>query len=336
MRPDRNTVKKRARMIQGTVGVVCVAMLAFVLGWAIKNAVTGFGGGAEEIKTAEPSSSAADISNTDSAASETGSAPDGSAVQDDAAAQNDAASQTTTVTTAALSEQTAPEVTTTRTNYTGWMTEDTPGQQQGGQTDVTPVNQFPESADIADYFTDAVFIGNSLTVGLSMNCGKPLATFYASTGLNVNTVWDSATIALDNGSYGTVFDALAQKQFSRVYVMFGINEVGWPYWDVFRTNYAKVVDKIKELQPGAKIYIESILPVSSKAVETDPVFTTDKIDGLNEYVKNVAADTGTTYLDVNSALRQADGSLPEEASTDGIHLMKDYCMNWLKYLADHK
>ena len=36
---------------------------------------------------------------------------------------------------------------------------------------------------------------------------------------------------------------------------------------------------------------------------------------FSDYVKNVASDTGTTYLDINSVLRQADGSLPEEAST---------------------
>lgn len=319
MRPDKTMIKKRARVIQGSVGIVCLVMLAFALGWAVKNAVTG-----PKAETAQPDSSAAEVSSAEK------TVPDDQSAADDQSAY-DTGSQPE-VTTADISqpeEQTAPAVTTTRTNYTGWMTEDT-----GENT--APVSQFPESGDIADDFSDAVFIGNSLTVGLSMNCGKPLATFYASTGLNVNTVWNSATIALDGGGYGTVFDALAQKQFGRVYVMFGINEVGWPYWDVFRTNYAKVVDKIKELQPGAKIYVQSILPVSSKAVETAPVFTTEKIDGLNEYVKNVAADTGTTYLDVNSVLRQADGSLPEEASTDGIHLIKNYCMIWLKYLADNR
>ncbi len=328
MRPDRKIIRKRARVIQGCAGVFCIAMLAFVLTWAVRNAVTGFDG-SSAVKTAEPSSGA------ESKAADTESevpADSGQDTQKVSGAADDSTQPETTqpTVTSAVPEQTAPAVTTTKTNYTGWMTEST------DENTTQPVTQFPEPADIADDFSDAVFIGNSLTVGLSMNCGKPLATFYASTGLNVNTVWDSSTIMLDSGGYGTVFDALAQKQFGRVYVMFGINEVGWPYWDVFQTNYIKVVEKIKELQPGAKIYIESILPVSSLAVETDPVFTTDKIDGLNEYVKRVASETGTAYLDVNSVLRQEDGSLPEEASTDGIHLIKNYCMIWLKYLADNR
>lgn len=330
MRPDRSTVKKRSSVIQGAVGVFCILLLTFAVVWTVKNAVTGLDDDSK-IKTAEASSAAE--SNTDSLTES--SAGTSGAETDSTVSGNTVSAQPGDDTSAAVQE--APAVTTaapavTKTNYTGWMTESMDETPDGGNASALP----PTSTEITDDFSDAVFIGNSLTVGLSMNCGKPLATFYASTGLNVNSIWESDTIALDNGGYGTVFDALAQKQFARVYVMFGINEVGWPYWDVFQTNYIKVIEKIKELQPNAKIYIESILPVSSLAVNTDPVFTTENIDGLNEYVKNTASQTGTAYLDINSELRQADGSLPLEASTDGIHLLKDYCMIWLKYLADNR
>ena len=78
-----------------------------------------------------------------------------------------------------------------------------------------------------------------------------------------------------------------------------------------------------------------MLPVSSLAVNTNEVFTNTKIDALNEVIKEAAQNTGVTYLDINSQLKDSSGSLPLEASTDGIHLMKDYCMIWLKYLADN-
>ena len=57
MRPDRNIIKKRAKVIQGTVGVVCIAMLVFVTVWAVRNAVTGFDD-SSAIKTADTSSAA--------------------------------------------------------------------------------------------------------------------------------------------------------------------------------------------------------------------------------------------------------------------------------------
>ncbi len=325
MRPDRKLIKKRAAAIQGTVGFICLAMMAFVLVWAGVNLVKGFKD-PEEVRKADTVSAAESKADT----SGTGSEPADSTASAESGAPADSAAQQQ-VTTAAPAE-TQPAA-ATKVAYTGWKTDDT--DEVTVPDSSSAEEQLLQPSDIADDFSDAVFVGNSLTVGLSMNCGKPLATFYASTGLNVNTIWDSATITLDSGGYGTVFDALAQKQFGRVYVMFGINEIGWPYWDVFQTNYIEVVNKIKELQPNAKIYIESVLPVSSKAIETNEVFTTANVDAINEYIKKVASDTGSVYLNVNSALRLEDGSLPEDASTDGIHLLKQYCLVWLKYLADN-
>lgn len=189
--------------------------------------------------------------------------------------------------------------------------------------------------EVKDDFSDAVFIGDSRTVGLGMNTDRPKATFYASTGLNVSSIETSETIILDDGSYGTVYDALKQKQFNRVYIMFGINELGWPYPDVFQEEYEAVINKIKELQPAAQVYVQSILPVSSLALNTNTVFTNENVDNFNLYVQNAAANTNSIYIDVASCLKDENGALPLEASTDGIHLIREYCMIWMDYLAEN-
>lgn len=186
-----------------------------------------------------------------------------------------------------------------------------------------------------DDFSDAVFIGDSRTVGLGMNTDRPKATFYAATGLNVDSIKDKATIRLDNGEYGTVFDALKQKQFKRVFISFGINELGWPYTDVFQEKYENLVGKVKEMQPNATIYIQSILPVSHLATKTNKVFTNENINKMNLYVQNVAANTGSIYLDVSKAVANKDGELPVEAATDGIHLIREYCVKWMDYIAEN-
>ncbi len=192
-----------------------------------------------------------------------------------------------------------------------------------------------EQENVEDDFSDAVFIGNSRTVSLEMNSDKPLATFYASTGLNVSTVGTEQSILLDDGSYGTVYDALAQKQFSRVYIMFGINEIGWPYPDVFQEDYEELIKTVMELQPDATVYVQSILPVSSLALSSGDVFTNENVDNFNLYVQNAAANTGATYLDVASVIKDENGELPLDASTDGIHLGREYCEIWMNYLAEN-
>jgi lysophospholipase L1-like esterase len=190
-----------------------------------------------------------------------------------------------------------------------------------------------EGAALTDDFSDACFIGDSRTVGLEMNSDKPKADFYASQGLNIGTALTEQVITLENGNLGTVVEGVSQKQYKRIFIMFGINELGWPYPETFVEDYVELIKQVQAVQPDAKIYVQSILPVSSKATQTDEVFTNSNIDAFNEYVKQAADETGTEYLDVNSYFKDASGSLPEDAATDGIHFIKEYCLDWIDLLA---
>lgn len=181
-------------------------------------------------------------------------------------------------------------------------------------------------------FSDACFIGDSRTVGLSYNSGKPMATFYCATGLNVSSVLDEANIELDNGNMGNIVDALKQRQFARIYINFGINEVGWPDVDSFQSEYEELLNAVITHQPDAKIYVEGIIPVTaSKDAEGYP-FTNENIKTFNVAVKAAADKCGCTYIDVSPALVDANGCLPEDAATDGIHMTKDYLEKWIAYL----
>lgn len=46
-------------------------------------------------------------------------------------------------------------------------------------------------------------------------------------------------------------------------------------------------------------------------------------------------EKGAVYLDVAEAVRDESGALPEEATVDGIHLKKDYCLKWTDYIRTH-
>lgn len=185
-----------------------------------------------------------------------------------------------------------------------------------------------------DDFADAAFIGDSRTVGLQMNTDKPKASFYASIGLNIDTALTDSAITLDNGEKGKVLDAMKQRQFGRIYIMFGINELGWPYPDIFEEKYEELINQIRKVQPDAKIYVQSILPVSYLAANTNAIFTNENINNFNKYVKQAAENTDAVYLDVGSYFKDENGSLPVEASTDGIHFIREYCQEWMNYLAD--
>lgn len=216
-----------------------------------------------------------------------------------------------------------------------------PALRQDSGEDSQEDNLSEPDTDAADYegtaenddFSDACFIGDSRTVGLELNADKPLADFYASQGLSVNNALTEQVVTLNNGNMGTVIDGAAQKQYGRIFVMFGINELGWPYPDNFTQYYVELIEELQAVQPDAQIYIQSVLPVSSKALEEGEVFTNENIDAFNEYVRQAAAQTSSVYLDINPYFKDENGSLPEDASTDGIHFGREYCLKWIDILA---
>ena len=75
------------------------------------------------------------------------------------------------------------------------------------------------------YFDDALFIGDSRTVGIAEYGSLKNATYFADVGLNVYVAQTKA-IAVKNVGTVTLPQLLSQKTFGKVYIMLGINELG--------------------------------------------------------------------------------------------------------------
>lgn len=88
---------------------------------------------------------------------------------------------------------------------------------------------------------------------------------FSHVGLNVADVFTKPYIKTESGTV-TVADALRNDlKYGKVYVMLGINELGWYNLDKFIEYYGNIVDLLRETHPEAQIYIISILPVGAKA-----------------------------------------------------------------------
>lgn len=186
------------------------------------------------------------------------------------------------------------------------------------------------------YFNDAVFIGDSRTQGFILYSGLADTTSYAGKGLSVSKVFTDAVVT-ENGQDYTVSQALENHtgEFKKVYLMFGVNELGWSYPEIFRDKYRDVVQEVKKTQPEATIYVQSILPVSKEKSDSSDIYNKERIDMFNGLLKDMAAEEEVIYLDVSAGVADADGYLPADASTDGVHLNKQYCQIWLQYLEEH-
>lgn len=193
----------------------------------------------------------------------------------------------------------------------------------------------PESDPVdKSFFADAVLIGDSRTEGLVLNTGLSNAAAYAFKGLMVDTAFTKPVVNLD-GQKLTVMEALEQTDFSKVYIMLGINETGWAYSQVFARKYGELIDGVRAVNPEAVIYIQGLMPVSKQVSAGHSYLKNDRISEYNSLLRELAEEKQVYYIDTENAVAAGDGSLPEEAASDGIHLVKAYCEQWLEYLKTH-
>lgn len=185
------------------------------------------------------------------------------------------------------------------------------------------------------FFDDAIFIGDSRSEGFMVYTGLSNATFYTHKGLMVNTAFTSPVINL-GGKKVSVMDAVkSNKKFKKAYIMLGLNELGWAYSNLYVEKYGSIIDTIKKVNPNAQIYIQSLIPVTSKKSSSDKIHNNKKIREYNTLLQQLAAEKKVYYVNVAEGLVESNGCIPEDAAYDGIHLKKPYCLKWLEYLKTH-
>ena len=194
-----------------------------------------------------------------------------------------------------------------------------------------------ESGRVDDsYFSDALFVGDSRMQGFVLYSGLSNVKSYTSVGLAVDTAYSKKFVQLD-GKELTLAEALQQTapNFGKIYLLFGMNELGWGTWSVFVSKYGGLIDLIQQANPNAVIYLESLIPLTAEKSAKSDWLNNDHVNSFNKMIWQLAADKGVYYLNTAAGLAGEDGTLPGDASTDGVHLNKEACGKWLEYLKTH-
>ena len=170
------------------------------------------------------------------------------------------------------------------------------------------------------FFADAAMLGNSLVDGMRLCSGINSMSFYGETGSTV---------------YNNRISQLLQKKFGKVYIEFGINEVGISE-EEFISRYRRIVERIRETMPEADVYIMSITPVT-KAVSSRGTFTMQRITAMNAALRALAEEEQCWYLDCCTPLCTAEGYLVEKyAGWDGSpHLDVSGYEAWAEAIRTH-
>ena len=109
-----------------------------------------------------------------------------------------------------------------------------------------------------------------------------------------------------------------------VALLIGTNDINGGVGDeVILSNYRQIIDEIFDNLPGVELYCVSIIPQNEQLQtysEIDVATTTEKILRLNPEIRALAEERGATYVDLFSAIADANNRLIGEYSDDGLHL----------------
>ena len=201
---------------------------------------------------------------------------------------------------------TVSELTTTETSS------ETTSETEAALTD----NQKYDNTDYdKDFYSKTLFIGDSISTGLSGFGYIPSDNVFAKVGLNPES---ALTTAID----GETASSKAQKmQPERVCIMLGTNGLAYMDTDYMAKKMGELIVQIQSAAPDAEIVVISIPPVTAEH-ESEKPENNANIISYNADLKKLAEDNNCKFVDLYDELTDKDGYFSADyAEADGLHFL---------------
>ncbi len=176
----------------------------------------------------------------------------------------------------------------------------------------------------------SLYIGDSRTVGIAEYAGIKNADFYANVGLSVYNVFKDKAQVKGVGKV-SITKILSSKKYAKVYLMIGINELGYNY-DKTIKRYREFVSYIRKLQPDAKVILQANLHVTKKRATGDKIINNKMINRYNKSIEAIADGEDIFYIDANSIFDDKAGDLSASMTSDGVHILAKYYKKWGQWI----
>lgn len=185
-----------------------------------------------------------------------------------------------------------------------------------------------------NYFSDAVFIGDSRTVGMYESQLLPDATYYAKVGIGIGGILAQRFIE-EGGTTFTLEEALSRNSFGKVYIMIGINDMSSGDVDWFTEKYREILRIVRMTQPDAVIYIQGNIPMGYDIQDLSGSLNNENLNSRNEASRQLADGKHIFYLEIEDIYADANGHLNSYFSSDGLHVRPNYYPLWVDFLLHH-
>ena len=184
-----------------------------------------------------------------------------------------------------------------------------------------------------EYFDDALFIGDSRTVGISEYGDLNNAIFFANTGMSVYNVFEKNVSVPQVGKL-KLEQLLTYKKFGKIYIMLGINELGYNQEKTLK-KYKDLLKFIQEKQSNAIIYIEANLHVTAERSNKDKTINNININKINNEISQLADNEKIFFIDLNEKFDDENGNLSSNYTQDNVHIYAKYYKEWSDWLSQN-
>ncbi|MCL2060408.1 MAG: GDSL-type esterase/lipase family protein [Oscillospiraceae bacterium] len=196
------------------------------------------------------------------------------------------------------------------------------------------------------YFNGAVFIGDSITMGLrnyvlsERSRGNGLlgeARFLCagSYGLNqaaapfnpdgVNLSYQGVSMSME--------DCISKMEAKEVYLMLGMNDWAGATLPDSIIKYGAILDKVAAKNPETVVYIQFCTPITTEREATR--LNNANTDKFNAAIVEMCAERGIDYVDVSTPMKDANNALKGEYASDNyVHMNAAGCEAWIGALRD--
>lgn len=188
-----------------------------------------------------------------------------------------------------------------------------------------------------DYFADAVFIGDSRMLGLHDYAGwQDSADFFCDNGFSVYK-WskDAEAVNQKNGKTVNLQKALSVKKYGKIYLMVGMNDLGYGTTDLYTANMKKMLTMLRTVQPDAIIYLMGNLHMAESKSDMNSVYNNVSLNAKNVAMAMLADGVTIFYLDVNPEFTDEKGFLKADLTFDGFHLYAKGYRQWADFIKAH-
>jgi lysophospholipase L1-like esterase len=175
-----------------------------------------------------------------------------------------------------------------------------------------------------DFFQNHLFIGDSISTGLSGYDCLPAQNVFAQIGLNPDSVMTTALpdYSSPDKKEKTALQRVYDARPEYINIMLGTNGIAYMNGERMAERMSLFIDALRETSPDSRLVLISLPPVTAAYDASGAVKMADIID-YNQRLQALAEEKDCLYVDLFAALCDDTGYFSKDyAEADGMHFKK--------------